>query len=529
MEVLTRLAQALAARKPKLADSIRHFREQVETLTADQRAIAHFDLHLIYQQESYRSWLARGYRRLASHNLSEAVRHADIWPTPFGALALIQLEQGDIWAAIKTWETYFDKQRAWITIVKSLDQDTERLTLIQQLVRAGLAHVQLGQFGRSHKLFGEALEELRRLPTQTRDGAPQLEKSVLIGYCNALMLTWRYAEAVRFIDAVLSDPLFQYSTARQELLLTKQLLATDLSEAQQMEAPTGTDDLWASLLDAVERSETADEAREAHTRIMDTIRTHDVNREIRVVAERVVQAMQRQKSLLDASLEPPQTPTLVEVERVALPDISDPTMRAQLASVQRSFRKAADEMIEQHKQESQKLRAATRMLVDSTLALIQHNIRQVQHMASHAHDEVHLRHRMAWQFWNKLRFIVQFAAIAWALGTLLMNWLQEGGKYLFERFEWVRAIFIVPAGVLVLGFILGKIAEDKLDAFILPKYKGVLRSIVVDRATALLNTYNVLLELLRHTDESTRSIRDSTHMLNPRPSDAIEDAATVQR
>jgi hypothetical protein len=115
---------------------------------------------------------------------------------------------------------------------------------------------------------------------------------------------------------------------------------------------------------------------------------------------------------------------------------------------------------------------------------------------------VPFKYRAQWLWWSTVRFVVQIVAIGYFLDEYVKHGLEKGGSFLFQILSMKRSEMILPAVVLFIGFIPGYFAEQRLDAWALPRYKRLLGRIVSNRSTRLWAIYNTLVQLLALTKQN---------------------------
>jgi hypothetical protein len=497
MDLWSRLAERLPV-KSDAKEAVRYLRERIPQQSDDQRALSQVQLYRIYfTQARERPIFAVPFRRLAQYHLEEALVWAKFWPEPLAIHAALQLQKRDLWSGLENLSKYIQKQRIWLENTGSKESD--RLELCRNLALGASARSQLGQFAPALEWCQEAREEFNKLDTGTRVEETGLADSILIGISVCLLVAYRYAEAEAFIDGVLSQKIFSAypSSAYQHFVAVKELLPQVAALSQGYQSIPQAEELWAALLDEIQRCETPDSARALKDKLLTAIKTHDANRQVQRFAFDVENVMKQQVSVLQTVKPRPLAPTIPIPKPVDLSGISDPAQRADLQKITR----ATNAAVEAYRRNMKRFDETNRGIFESVERLIKTNINRVQELAERIY-RVPLRYRMEWNFWGATRFVVQIVAVGYFLDKLGDSFLEEKGKSLLEVLDVRRKELILLVGMLLIGFVLGHFAEEKIDDWILPKYKRLLTRMVADRSHRLWTSYNTLLQLLANAKQA---------------------------
>jgi hypothetical protein len=487
----------------RAADEIASARAGMKDGSGDRLALSHAQLFAIYSREAVRKpLLAIPLRYLAKHHLAEAVVSAEAWPAPLAMLGGLQLEHGNLWGSLKNLSKFIEKQRVWMEL-SPVSDDSERLELCRQLVRGGTVRCRLGQYAPAREWFSEAYQELARIDTKSRSQQQSVEDNAVTGISGCLILEFKYAEADRFIGAVLADDVFSTyrSPAHRQLLVSRELIG-GLPETTRDFAPVpSTAGLWGELIEDVERCESPEAAREVRKRILETIRTHALNAEIRDQASKVEAAMRRQLSAAKSALSETEVPAATLSEEADLSAISSPKLRKELEDMRKATRATMEGLDRINKD----LHETTRKIFEASEKLGEQNIAAVQELAKTVY-RIPFRYHAEWMLWSMVRFAVQIGAVAFFLEKILVDSIFEGllkeqGGRLFETISPARKELIILGVVLLAGFVLGHFAEKRIDRWMLPRYKRLLFGIVSDRSTKVWTTYNFLVKLLAQSNQ----------------------------
>jgi len=149
------------------------------------------------------------------------------------------------------------------------------------------------------------------------------------------------------------------------------------------------------------------------------------------------------------------------------------------------------------------------------------NIQTVRHIADEEY-RIPMRYRVAWLWWNVVRFIVRIVVIGYFLGKGFETFLEKRGESLLQRLDIAHRDMILPVAVLLIGLVLDHVAEKALDDWNLPKYKRLLTLIVAHRASRLWAAYNrlrmALAETRRSLDDFDRLRSGSSSVAGGQPS-----------
>jgi hypothetical protein len=484
----------------KRGKAIKALLDRVSGQTGDVRALSHVTLYEIYSWEAeHRRLLSKAFRHLAQYHLQEALVWLKYWPRPLGIFGAIQIKEGDLWNGLKYLSQFIEKQRLWIQIVSGpKDSDSDRLELCRRLALGAAARCQLGQFSGAREWFSEAFEEFKLVDINARIEELGLEGSILVGIASCLLLEFRYVDAEKFIDDVLSQKVFSayQSSARQSLIASKELLTTLPDAARDFHAPPAAEELWAELMDDVQRCDTPEEARVTRRKILITIKANNANRQIQSLASAVETAMTRQIDELETVEPSGETDSEPCIPDRDLSKVS-PEVREQLEEMTQATRALAKQFWMQRKQ----LRDMSHLLVKATRRLVESNIAGVRDIAGNVY-RIPAQYQIRWLWWNTARFMVQIIVFAYFLDKVLDKFLEERGKSLLEILNFAHKDLILLVALLLIGFVLGHFAERKLDDLILPRYKHLLTRIVSDRSHRLWTTYNTLLKLLAEAKQA---------------------------
>jgi hypothetical protein len=508
MKILRRLVEALPASSSRVTREIRELRRGIDSQSGDRLSHSHLLLYALYSDEAaQRTALLRpSLRGIARDHLEEAVAHAGIYPEPLRWLIDERFVEEDHWGVISAVSDYLPKQATWMS-VKTQGGHGERTKLISALLKGAHARMRLGRFPAARQWLVEAIGAFRTLDEETRLRERDLGGSLLNGQAAALMMGLRYQEALDFIDGALQDPAFERSPALRDLVRAKGLLVDMKKHAQGFESPEKADDLWATLLDDIERCDTPDAARNLRAKVESTIRVHSVNQEVQSLAASILRAMRLMEDALRARMRAPR-PQVAEFEALDATGISDPHVRAYIESMNERIEAQARGMQEV----KEALQTLVRRLSEHALEQLAQGREQVRANAAGVY-RIRLRNRAAWWFWNKVRFTLQLAGVAWLVGTLAMEWFEGRLTWLLKPFGTGNHTIIVAIIVLVVGFFVGAAASGKVDARLLPRYKDVLRRIVSDHTVRLWSTYNTLLTIMKAVEEQHREKARSNLLL----------------
>jgi hypothetical protein len=236
-------------------------------------------------------------------------------------------------------------------------------------------------------------------------------------------------------------------------------------------------------------------------RILETIRTHALNAEIRDQASKVEAAMRRQLSAAKSALSETEVPAATLSEEADLSAISSPKLRKELEDMRKATRATMEGLDRINKD----LHETTRKIFEASEKLGEQNIAAVQELAKTVY-RIPFRYHAEWMLWSMVRFAVQIGAVAFFLEKILVDSIFEGllkeqGGRLFETISPARKELIILGVVLLAGFVLGHFAEKRIDRWMLPRYKRLLFGIVSDRSTKVWTTYNFLVKLLAQSNQ----------------------------
>jgi hypothetical protein len=498
MGILAGFAQRLPSGED--ARRVDELRQSIPGQTGVQLALSHVELYRIYhKEERRRPFLARAFRRLAQEHLEAALDAAGVWPEPTGILGEQQVkEEADLWEGLGTLSKYIEKERAFVRMVDGREQDRERLRFCDRLVLAASTRCKLGQFAGAHEWFTEALETFRHVATQQRIGEVKLQDNILLGISGCLLLEFRYEDAQRFIDKVLSDQIFSsyQSPAIRDLSLTQTLLPHLVETTRNFEALPEADDLWTALMNDVQRCDSPEKARETRRKILDTIRMHDASRHIRALAASVRGTMDGQLSALR------EIETVVKEcpVRAGPPRVELSRLGAQDGQETEEFLRSTDAFIAEAQSQVKILGEKSQAMIQAAQRVVQDLAKRVQQIAESTY-RVPLRYRASWWWWSALRFVVRIVLIAYFLGVVVDDFLKKQGESWIEKLDIGHKEFIVAVSVMLIGLVLDHVAEKRLDGWNLPRYKRLLFAIVSDRSRRLWTVYNVLRTILEQAGQ----------------------------
>jgi hypothetical protein len=488
--------------------------------SGDRLALSHAQLCAIYSREAGRKpILGIPFRYLAKHHLVEAVVSAERWPAPLAMLGGLQLEEGNLWGSLKSLSKFIEKQRVWMEL-SPVSDDSERLELCRQLVRGGTVRCQLGQYAPAREWFTEAYQELRQIGTKTRALEQNVEDDAVTGISACLILEYKYADADRFIGAILADEVFSAyrSPAHRQLLMSRDFIRELPQTTLDFEPVPSAAELWGELVEEVQRCESPEAARDTRERILETIRTHDVNRELRDQALAVETVLRRQLNAAK-SAQSPESPAIELSEEADLSAINSPKLRKELEDMRKATRARMEEFDRIEKQ----VHESTQLIFEAAEKLGQQNIAAIQELAKTVY-RVPLRYHAEWMWWSAVRFSIQIGAVAYFLEKVVVEgvferFLNERGGALFETISPARREVVILIVVLFTAFVLGHFAEKRIDYWMLPRYKRLLGSIVSDRSTRVWTAYNFLVKLLAQSNQDLIALEKqlATNLNKPPP------------
>ena len=239
-------------------------------------------------------------------------------------------------------------------------------------------------------------------------------------------------------------------------------------------------------------------------KILSIIKIHEVNRQIRYLTLGIEKAIEQQQSMLQR-VQPPPVISSVSNTSVDLSGISDPEMRKQAEKVTQ----ATDAIIQESQKIEKSLYETILVMFEATQRLGQRNLAKARSLA----DDVYcipFRYQAEWLWWRTVRFVVQIIAVSYFLEKVFDNFLEKRGASLFEAFNLSRRELILPALLLLIGFVLGHFVEKKIDEWTLSRYKRLLSRIVADRSSKLWTTYNILLKVLAQLKQGLSDLKKQT-------------------
>lgn len=442
------------------------------------------------------------YERSASKHLEDAVVWAQNWPEPRALLAGLELRRGDFWKGREDLSKAIALQRAWIHNTEG-DKDKFRLDLCNHLILAGATELQIGQLKAAREAFTSAMEELKLLGSAAKSQREKLAASVIPSIFDCLFLEHRYAEAIAFIDSrAAEDPTLTSSETSQRFTVSKDTLNAIVAITGAAQPPTGAAELWANLIDDVQRAETADALQKVKRKILTTVKIDDINRGIQTFASAIETILKQQDNKVKVLEE-----QLAQRVPVPIPPPSD--LSAIVDSESRvtleKTEKATRALIEQSNRNTAEIRSTLQILYSWLRQLTQHNIAVVRKLTASTY-KVPLKYRAYWLALNAGRFVIQIAAVGYFLEKVVSEFFEQKGRSVAEILALKHTEFIIAGVILVGGFIIGKVAEQKLDDWFVPKYKNLLMRIVIDQFNNLLFKYSQLERLL---DEVRKAVTEA--------------------
>jgi tetratricopeptide (TPR) repeat protein len=483
--------------------SARELKKTLSDQAGDVRAYSHMELYKIYHALARDNLFLRPwYRRLARKHLEDAVAHAKNWAQPRALLATLELRQGDFWKGREDLSKAIELQRAWIQNATH-DKDAIRLDLCNYLILAGSTELHTGQLNTARQAFSSAMEELKTLSPAAQSQRKALEDSIVPAIFDCLFLEHRYAEAITFIDSRTADDPVSSSEDSQRLRVSKDTLSAIIAITGETEPPIGAASLWANLIDDVQRADTADALQKVKAKILTTVKIDDISRGVQTFASAIETILRQQESKVKA-LEgrlaqqlPAPIPTPSDLSAII-----DPQERLTLEKVERATRA----LIEQANNNAAEVRSTLRSLYSALRRLTQHNIKMVRKLTASTYY-VPLKYRVNWIAINAGRFMVQAAAVGYFVDKVVGGFLEQKGRSVAEILVLKKTELIVAVGILAGGFIIGKVAEQKLDKWFAPKYRNLLIRIVVNQFNNLLFKYKLLERLLDEVRKAVAKVK----------------------
>lgn len=502
MDFWNRSAEKLPVGKPA-RESINYLHARIAEHTGDLRAYSHVQLYKIYfTLAEEKPLLSRAFRRLARYHLEEALVWMKVLPEPLAILGPLQMQEGDLWGGIETISRFVEKQHSWMQYPAN-SKDSDRLELCRQLALGASARSKLCQFAPALQWFNEALETFKKIDPEVRHGEIVIEDTILVGIAGCLILEFRHPDAQSFIDSILADKVFaaSQSSAWHSLVASRELLAGLMVVTRDFQPLPAVGELWGSLMEEIQRCATPEATREVRRKILSAIKIHEVNRQIRYLTQGIEKAIEQQKSMLQ-NVQPPPVTSSGPNTSVDLSRISDPEMRKQLENMTQ----ATDAVIQESQRAEKSLNETIQLISEVAQRLGQRNLAKARSLADDVYH-IPFRYQAEWLWWKAVRFVVQIIAVSYFLEKVFDKFLEKRGASLFEAFNFSRRELILPALLLLIGFVLGHVVEKKIDEWALSRYKHLLSRMVADRASKLWTTYNILLKVLAQLNQGLSDLK----------------------
>lgn len=497
MDVWNSLADALLLSEADRKD-IRRLRRSIAAESGDARAISHVQLYQIYSTAAEQRFISAPLRRFAQLHLDEAVMRANVWPEPLGICGVQQIAAGDLCQGVELLSRYSSMQRVWLEHAGEVNS-AECLVFLQRLIVGASAYSQLGQYPKAREWYAEVLGQLQD-GKYVDQSAKNARETSLMGVVNCLVLEFNYPEALRFIEAITAQPTFASvePSTKNHLFSTKALLGKLKGVVDHYEPPSGAAALWASLLEAIQRCDTPEQARETLREIRRKIKLDDTNNQIQILASAVENVIAGQQTRSKESVSPEGSIELPELTPVDLSGIHDPAIRAQTQAVADGTRS----MLEQQRQINKILDKLIAALAKASQRLTEANIKRVRKLAAKVY-RIPFRFRVHWFWLSMIQFAVQIIVVAYVIDKVVFDGIiEKRGDVLSRHLEiWGREL-LVPGMILVIGFVAGNFVEKAIGNRALPTYKRLLSRIVSNRASTLWTTYNTLLAIMTQVNEA---------------------------
>jgi hypothetical protein len=495
MDLWSRFAQYI----PTGADrqEIKSLLAAAATKTDDERAAANIDLWNLYRKKATQNAvLAVPFRRLARQHLEEAVLWSKLLPQPMETLAGLQIQEGRLSDALSNLAQAVVRR---LDLMKRgrMSKDPQRLDLCQTLTLGGEILSRFGRFDEGRDWLSQALMHFEVLATGIRGENSALEDEILFGITFCLQQEFKYQEALDLITSKLTGEMFAIyqSGTRRNLRALGSVLSGLVEATRGFQFPASGARLWAEAMEDIQRCETPESARQVKREILTKIRTHDVNKEVRKFGEEILAILEKQRGQIEQNAPPPLINIKpIKIEAADVSSIKDPEWRETI----RKATLAAAAIEEAKRRANEKAYQLALKVHKDALEMnrrIAARVRQASQRAYHVPAGFWVR----WVGLNALRFVVQLVTVGYLVEKVIHKLVEENGKRLLERLRFEPHEAVLAFGVLVLGFVVGGIAEKKIDEAALDRYKEMLKELVTGRMHALWTSYNALLKTYAQT------------------------------
>jgi tetratricopeptide (TPR) repeat protein len=467
------------------AENVKLLRQEIAPPHGDVAAWARMTLFGTYERRAReKRVLGPLFRHLAMRHLHKAVVAAEFFPEPLAVYAARESDDGDIGSAVKHFKEVIEKQRRRMSVLPPTSPPEDRQMTIY-LKSGANALRKLGRFEEALAWLMQALESFHKIAPETRIEQSDLEDEILSGIVSCLLCLFRYDDALSFIDSELKGEMFsQYqSSTRLQLHADRDVIAVLAEKTREYQRPASGADLWAELVEEVQRCASVEAAGEARKKILTKIEMHEAGAELRKAGQAII-------DLQDRHMPPaPQSPQEIPYIEPVLSGLM-PADREVHEKVNRAAKALRDN-------EMRIARNIYEIMSDGFQTMTKEKEKAAARIRAteNAVYNVRFGFRARWFGFWLLRMAVLLVAGEYLLGKIIHKLLEGQGETLLERLHFGPKELTVTVIVTVLLFFVGRYAEGKIEEVALASYRRMLLKLVANRLTVWWGSYNSLLQI----------------------------------